>query len=68
MSTSLCEAPWVSLATRGLISNQGPALLARQAQECGPVLRRTIPLGKLAGREAVFLVRPEANIRHAYAP
>ncbi len=66
MSTSLCEAPWVSLETRELISNQGPALLARQAQECGPVPRWTIPLGKLAGREAVFLVGPEANVRHPY--
>ncbi len=61
MSTSLCEAPWVSLDTRELISNQGPALLARQAQECGPLLRWTIPNGKLTGREAVFLVGPEAN-------
>lgn len=61
MSTSLCEAPRVSLDMRELISNQGPALLAQQAQECGPVLRWTIPIGKLAGREAVFLVGPEAN-------
>ena len=61
MSTSLCEAPWVSLETKELISNQGPALLAQQAQACGPVLRWTIPIGKLAGREAVFLVGPEAN-------
>jgi retinoid hydroxylase len=61
MSTSLCKAPWVSFDTRELISDQGPALLARQAQACGPVLRWTIPIGKLAGREAVFLVGPEAN-------
>ena len=61
MSTSLCEAPWVLFDTRELISNQGPALLAQQAQACGPVLRWTIPIGKLAGREAVFLVGPEAN-------
>jgi cytochrome P450 len=61
MSPSFCEAPWVSVDTKELISNQGPALLARQAQECGPVLRWTIPIGKLAGREAVFLVGPEAN-------
>jgi len=68
MSTSFCEALWVSLDTRKLISNQGSALLARQAQECGPVLRWAIPLGKLAGREAAFLVGTEANVRHPYAP
>ena len=61
MSMSLRKAPWVSLETKELISNQGPALLAQQAQACGPVLRWTIPIGKLAGREAVFLVGPEAN-------
>jgi hypothetical protein len=64
MSTSLCEAPWVSLGTGESISNQGPALLVRQAQACGPVLLWTIPLGKPAGRESVFLVGPEVNVRH----
>ena len=61
MSKNLSEVPQVQLNPKDIMSDQGPALLAQQAQELGPVLRWTIPIGKLAGREAVFLVGPEAN-------
>ena len=61
MSKPLSEAPMVSLDTQTLITYQARELLAKQAQECGPVLRWTVPVGQLAGREAVFLIGPEAN-------
>lgn len=61
MSKSLSEAPWLPLQPADVISSQGPALLARQAAMLGPVLRWVVPYGKLAGRDMVFLVGPEAN-------
>lgn len=61
MSKHLSEAPQLLLSSNDLMSSQGPALLARQVQELGPVLRWTIPSGEHAGREVVFLVGPEAN-------
>jgi cytochrome P450 len=61
MSKNLSEAPWMPLNAMDLMSSQGPVLLARQAQELGPLLRWVMPIGKLAGREIVFLVGPEAN-------
>jgi cytochrome P450 len=42
-------------------SSQGPALLARQAMEHGPVLRWRIPYGQGAEEEKALLVGPEAN-------
>lgn len=61
MNKNLSEAPQLPICPQDLMSDKGPALLARQAQELGPVLRWIIPIGKHAGREAVFLVGPEAN-------
>ncbi len=61
MSKHLTEAPWISLDPKNLMSNQGPALVARQAEKLGPVLRWVMPIGKLAGQQVVFLVGPEAN-------
>ncbi len=61
MNKHLSEAPWLPLQPMDVVSSQGPALLACQAQELGPVLRWTMPYGVLAGREIVFLVGPEAN-------
>lgn len=61
MNKNLSEAPWLPLQPMDVVSSQGPALLACQAQELGPVLRWTMPYGVLAGREIVFLVGPEAN-------
>ncbi len=61
MSKHLSEAPWLPLQPAEVMSNRGPALLARQAEMDGPVLRWTMPYGALAGREIVVLVGPEAN-------
>jgi len=61
MSKHLSEAPWLPFQPAEVMSNRGPALLARQAEMDGPVLRWTMPYGALAGREIVFLVGPEAN-------
>lgn len=61
MGKPLCEAPVVSLSPQELITYQARARLAQQAQECGPVIRWTIPSGQRAGQEGVLLIGPEAN-------
>jgi len=61
MSKTLYEAPLLALDVQALLSNQASELLARQADESGPLLRWTIPFGQQAGHEAVFLIGPEAN-------
>src|SRR5258708_39913313 len=58
MSKSLCEAPWATLDTKELISNQGPALLARQAQECGPDWRPNL-LGERSTVQATRKLSPD---------
>lgn len=61
MHKHLSEVPHIQLSSEDLMSSQGQALLARQAEEFGPVLRWIIPFGEHTGREVVFLVGPEAN-------
>jgi cytochrome P450 len=61
MRKHLSEAPWLPFPPAEVMSHRGPALLARQAERHGPVLRWTMPHGALAGREIVLLVGPEAN-------
>lgn len=61
MSSPMCDAPWVDLSDTDLMASQGPLLLARQAEAHGPLLRRMVTTGNLAGREVVFLIGPEAN-------
>jgi len=61
MSKPLCEAPAAPFDEEDVWSGRFPQVLARQAQEHGPIFRRVVPTGPNEGFEAVFLVGPEAN-------
>jgi hypothetical protein len=61
MSKPLREAPAVPFDEEDVWSGRFPQVLARQAQEHGPIFRRVVPTGPNEGFEAIFLVGPEAN-------
>jgi cytochrome P450 len=61
MSTPVREAPTVEYSDEDVWSGRFPQILARAAQELGPVFRRVVENGPNTGFEAVFLVGPDAN-------
>ena len=61
MSHGLADLPAVELPSRAASSGTLPAFLAGAALEHGPIFRATVPIGREAGREIVFMVGPEAN-------
>jgi retinoid hydroxylase len=73
MGGRLSEAPTAPIAAEDLTSGEMPGLLARCAEELGPLFRWTVPTGPAAGREIVYLIGPEANRlalhtqRHAFS-
>src|SRR5579859_2579984 len=61
MSKSYAEIPVGQFSEADIMSGNLPAIQAGLAQQFGPLFKRTIQSGGMAGMESVFMVGPEAN-------
>ncbi len=61
MTKDLAELPLAHFTEMDILSGQFPSVLARHAQELGPVFRRHVTEGPYARANVVYLVGPEAN-------
>jgi cytochrome P450 len=61
MTKSVTDLPLAHFTEVDILSGQFPSVLARHAQELGPIYRRLVTEGPYAGADVVYLVGPEAN-------
>jgi retinoid hydroxylase len=61
VSKDFDELPLAQFTEMDILSGEFPSVLARLAQELGPVFRRRVTDGPYAGLDAVYMVGPEAN-------